>query len=93
MRKIYPMILSTVLIVGCGTIKPFEKMDRNADGAIDREEAAGTRQVADMFSSADDDESETLDPDEYASVLRVIDKYRQSTPRRSGGAGNVEVGH
>ena len=93
MRKILPMMLSTVLIVGCGTIKPFEKMDRNSDGAIDREEAAVTRQVADIFSTADDDGSETLDAEEYASVLRVIDKYRQSTPRRSGGAGNVKVGH
>lgn len=93
MRKILPMILSTVLCVGCSTIKPFQKMDRNADGAIDREEAAASAQVADMFSTADDDDSETLDAEEYDSVLRVIDQYRQSTPRRSGGAGNVEVGH
>ena len=93
MRNMLLMILSTVLIVGCGTIKPFEKMDRNADGAIDREEAAVSAQVTDMFSTADDDDSETLDAEEYASVLYVIDQYRQSTPRRSGGAGNVEVGH
>lgn len=93
MRKILTMILCTVLLTGCGTIKPFEKMDRNADGAIDRAEAAVSPKVAEMFSIADDDDSETLDAEEYDSVLYVIDQYRQSTPRRSGGAGNVEVGH
>lgn len=93
MRKMFPMMLCTALVAGCGTMKPFEKMDRNADGAIDREEAAVTPQVAEMFSTADDDDSETLDAGEYASVLQVIDQYRQTTPRRSGGGGNVDVGH
>lgn len=87
------MILSTVPVVGCGTIKPFEKMDRNADGAIDCEDAAVSAQVAGMFSTADDDDSETLDAEEYASMLYVIDQYRQSTPRRSDGVGNIDVGH
>jgi hypothetical protein len=93
MRNVFLMTLLCVLFVACSTVKSFERMDRNVDGRIDRDEAAAAPKVAEMFSSADDDDSETLDPAEYESVLTIIDRYRQSTPRRSGGRGNVDVGH
>lgn len=80
-------------LAGCGHLKEFHQMDTDGNGRVDRNEAKQTPEVADFFNSADDDNSDDLDKDEYGSIVYILRRERKEVPRRSGGKGNVDVGH
>jgi hypothetical protein len=81
-----------VLLSACATTRSFGDMDADGNGRIDFREASRNPDVADLFRSADDDRSGDLDPDEYGSILSMIERERRDIPRRSAGRGDVSVG-
>lgn len=87
------VVLAGLLLSACGGLRTFEDMDVNQDGRIDRAEAKQSVKVMEVFESADDDDSGDLEPDEYASVVYVLEREHKNVPRRSGGGGNVDTGH
>lgn len=93
-----PKTLAAVALLGlllsaCGGLRSFRNMDSNQDGRIDRNEAGQSPKVLDLFDSADDDDSGDLEPEEYGSIIHVLERDHRNVPRRSGGGGNVDVGH
>ena len=46
--------------------RPFEELDRNADGAISKDEAAVDPPLAQAFGTLDKDADGRLSPEEYA---------------------------
>lgn len=87
------VVLAGLLLSACGGLRPFKDMDVDQDGRIDRVEAKQSTKVLELFESADDDDSGDLEPDEYASIIYVIQRAQREVPRRSGGGGNADVGH
>lgn len=79
-----------LLLSACGGMRSFRDMDVNQDGRIDRDEAKQSSRVHDLFESGDDDDSGDLEPEEYESIVYVIERELGKLQRRSGGSGNVE---
>lgn len=87
-----PAATVLVLVAGCATTRSFESLDADANGRVDYQEASRDPAVIEYFRSADDDGSGDLDPDEFGSILDMIQRERRDIPRRSDGKGNVSVG-
>ena len=87
------VVIAGLLLGACGGLRTFEDLDVNEDGRIDRVEATQSTKVLEVFESADDDDSGDLEPEEYASVIYVLKREHKNVRRRSGGGGDVDVGH
>ncbi len=61
------LILSGVALASTETPLPtFETLDANADSQISKEEAQNSQMLTDLFESADINQDNMLDKDEYA---------------------------
>jgi hypothetical protein len=85
--------LAGLLLGACGGLRSFRDMDANQDGRIDRAEAQQSSRVIDSFDAADDDDSGDLEPEEYETLVHVLEREHRNVPRRSSGKGDVDIGH
>ena len=79
------VVVVSVLLTGCESFDSFEDFDADSDGWISGEEAAESRDLSDLFRSADYNGDGVLDEEEYAVAQKAITGVRRTEKRRPMG--------
>ena len=81
------IVLSVALIVSCASLETFEDFDVDRDGLISKEEAMQSNRLGNMFQSADDNDDNQIDEEEFALAQKVMVGTKSSGPRPRADAG------